>query len=141
MYVVANFWYEDWSERQSQTSSATFSTCCPSLQSQLCLCSFLRLLLRIGWRPIRVAYDPREPYLLAPQRKIGNQPQRDTCYIQANLVVLRDIASRVAQSTINVQRYNLAPFIQIADALVSRLGGVRRAWHVLSVLSLVLKGL
>ena len=93
------------------------------------------------WRPIRVAYDPREPYLLAPQRKIGNQPQRDTCYIQANLVVLRDIASRVAQSTINVQRYNLAPFIQIADALVSRLGGVRRAWHVLSVLSLVLKGL
>lgn len=39
--------------------------------------------------PIRVAYDPREPYL--------------------------DIASRVAQSTINVQRYNLAPFIQIVS--------------------------
>jgi len=37
--------------------------------------------------PIRVAYDPSENYM--------------------------DIVSRVAQSTINVQRYNLAPFIQI----------------------------
>ncbi|CAE7478823.1 lgrD [Symbiodinium natans] len=39
--------------------------------------------------PIRVAYDPRESYM--------------------------DICSRVAQSTINVQRYNLAPFIQIVS--------------------------
>ncbi|CAJ1437741.1 unnamed protein product [Effrenium voratum] len=39
--------------------------------------------------PIRVAYDPTEPYM--------------------------DIVSRVATSTINVQRYNLAPFIQIVN--------------------------
>mmetsp|Transcript_61846 Transcript_61846/g.109840 ORF Transcript_61846/g.109840 Transcript_61846/m.109840 type:complete len:883 (-) Transcript_61846:114-2762(-) len=39
--------------------------------------------------PIRVAYDPDEPYL--------------------------DIVSRVATSAINVQRYNLAPFIQIVS--------------------------
>lgn len=37
--------------------------------------------------PIRVAYDPDEPYM--------------------------DIVSRVATSTINVQRYSMAPFIQI----------------------------
>ena len=35
-------------------------------------------------------------------------------------LVLRDIASRVAQSTINVQRYNMAPFIQIATALAPK---------------------
>ncbi|CAK8993695.1 unnamed protein product [Durusdinium trenchii] len=39
--------------------------------------------------PIRVSYDPKEPYM--------------------------DIASRVATSTINVQRYNMAPFIQIVN--------------------------
>lgn len=39
--------------------------------------------------PIRVSYDPDEPYM--------------------------DIVSRVATSTINVQRYNMAPFIQIVN--------------------------